>query len=220
MFGLFVSLAILGLSAIDPIGIAAMPILLAQKNPLARSLTFLGGSLVSLMLIGILFAQGFGKVMLVFETDHTWFVPSIEATAGLILLVIAGVVFWRIKTGETKVEPSKTLAKSLKLGRWQLFMGGALLVTIQSIVDVVFVVAMLRIGQLHVSNITLLAAVATYALAALALQFAVVATYLLAPPAYRAKTLDSVHKLLEKHASQALVGVSLLLGCTLLAIAA
>jgi hypothetical protein len=219
MFGLFIFLALLGLSAIDPIGIAVMPILLLQKNPFMRSFIFLGGSFVSLVVMGLLFARGFGAIVLSFENSHTWFMPSVEAVAGLVLFSIAGAVFWRMKTGKLSVEPSDAMMKRLRIGSWQLLTLGALLVTVQSIVDVVFVIAMIRVGQLRLPTITLLAAVATYAIAALVLQFSVVVAYKLTPSKQRNKTLDRVHDLLVKYAHQALIGVSLLLGCTLLVIA-
>jgi len=220
MFGLFVSLALLGLSAIDPIGIAAMPILLLQKKPFMRSFIFLGGSFVSLTVMGFLFARGFGAIFLSFENSHTWFMPSMEAIAGLVLLDIAGIVFWRMKSGKLSVEPSSAVTKRLQLGGWQLLMLGALLVAVQSILDVVFVIAMIRVGRLHLPTLALLAAIVTYAIAALVLQFAIVAAYRLAPPNQRAKTLDRVHVLLVRYADKALVGVSFLLGCALLVIAA
>lgn len=219
VFGLFISLALLGLSAIDPVGIATMPILLLQKNPFMRSFVFLGGSFVSLMVMGLLSARGFGAIVLSFDNSHTWFVPAVETVAGLVLLAIAGTVFWRLKTGKILVEPSDTMLKRLQLGSWQLFILGALLVAVQSIVDVVFVVAMVHIGQLHLPIIALTAAIATYASAALILQFAVVAAYKLTPPKQRAKTLDRVHNLLVKYATQALISASFLLGCALLVIA-
>lgn len=219
VFGLFISLALLGLSAIDPIGLAAMPILLLQKNPFMRSFVFLGGSFVSLMVMGLLSARGFGAIVLSFDNSHTWFVPAVETVAGLVLLAIAGTVLWRLKTGKILVEPSDTMVKRLQLGSWQLFILGALIVAVQSIVDVVFVVAMVHIGQLHLPIITLTAAIVTYASAALILQFAVVAAYKLTPPKQRVKTLDRVHSLLVKYATQALIGVSFLLGCALLVIA-
>jgi hypothetical protein len=197
-----------------------MPILLLQGNPFRRSFIFLGGSFVSLMVMGLLFARGFGAVVLRFENSHTWFVPTVEAVSGLVLLSIAGTVFWRMKTGKLSVEPSDAMVKRLQLGNWQLFILGALLVMVQSIVDVVFVIAMIRVGQLRLTAITLWAAVATYATAALVLQLAVVAAYKLAPPQQRAKTLDKVHGLLIKYANQALVAVSFLLGCLLLVLAA
>src|SRR5665213_2867030 len=213
MFGLFVSLALLGISAIDPVGIAVMPILLLQKNPFMRSFIFLGGSFISLMVMGLLFARGFGTIILSFENSHTWFVPSLEAVAGLGLLGIAGTVFWRKKTDKFSVEPSDAMMKQLRLGSWKLLTLGALLVTVQSIFDVVFVIAMFHVGQLHLPKITLLSAVATYTVAALVIQFAVIVAYKLTPPKQRVKTLGRVHNLLVKYANQALIGVSFLLGC-------
>lgn len=219
MFSLFVSLALLGLSAIDPIGIAAMPILLLQKNPFMRSLTFLSGSLVSLLLMGLLFARGFGTVVLHFESSNAWVVPSLEAAAGLILLCIAGTIVWRMNRDQLTVEPGDFMVKRLRLHGWQLFIFGALLVAFQSVVDVVFVIAMIRVGRLHLQLATLTAAVATYAVAALALQFAVIVAYGLTPPKQRTKTLDKVHNLLAKYSYQVVIGISILLGCGLLVIA-
>lgn len=220
VFGLFLSLALLGLSAVDPIGIAAMPILLLQNDPFKRSFIFLGGSFVALMAMGLLFARGFGTVVLNFENSNTWFVPSVETIAGVVLLSIAATVLWRMKTGKLSVEPSETVVQRLRLGGWQLFIFGGLLVAVQSIIDVVFAIAMIRVGQLHLPAVTLVAAVVTYAGMALVLQFAVVAAYRLTPPKRRDKTLDRVNGLLAKYANQVLIGVSFLLGCALLVLAA
>jgi hypothetical protein len=220
MFGLFFPLALLGLAAIDPLGIAAMPILLTQNKPFARSFTFLGGSFVSLMVMGFLFARGFGVRVLGFENTHAWLVPGAEVLGGLLLLGIAGTLLWRVKTGRLSVEPSDNVTKHLRLGGWQLFILGAVIVAVQSIVDVVFVIAMIRVGQINLSNIRLLAGIAAYAIAALVLQLAVVTAYRLAPQKHRLQTLDKVHHLLERYANQALIGVSLVLGCALLVLAA
>lgn len=84
MVVLFISLAVLGLAAIDPIGLAAMPVLLVQRRPFARSFAFLGGSFISLMVMGLLFARGFGLIVLHFEKAHTWLIPSAEVLAGLV----------------------------------------------------------------------------------------------------------------------------------------
>jgi hypothetical protein len=219
MVGLIVSLALLGLAAFDPIGIAAMPILLLQKNPFKRSLTFLGGSLFSLILMGLLFARGFGATVLHFENSHPEFIPSIETIAGIILLAIAGNMIWRMKMGKLSVEPGDFIVKHLQLRGWQLFIFGSLLVAFQSVIDVVFVIAMIRVGQLHLQVITLLVAVVTYAVAALIFQFAVVAAFRLTPPKQRVKTLDSVHSILIKYSYQGVIGISLLLGFGLLVLA-
>lgn len=180
---------------------------------------FLGGSFVSLVVMGLLFARGLGAIVLRFENAHAWFVPGVEAVAGLALLGIAGALIWRMKKGKLSIEPSANLAQRLQLGSWRLGVLGALLVAVQSVVDVVFLVAMVRVGQLRLSSITLLIAVVTYALAALVLQLAVVVAYKLTPPQQRSKTLDKVHELLTKYAHQVLIGASLLLGCVLLALA-
>lgn len=220
MFGLFFSLTLLGLAAIDPIGIAAMPILLTQNKPFVRSLTFLSGSFGALMIMGVLFARGLGVRVLRFESSHAWLLPSVEVLAGLVLLSIAATLIWRVKTGRLSVEPSDSVVKRLGLGEWQLFLLGALLVSFQSAVDVVFVIAMIRLGQLNLSFIKLLTGITAYAVSALVLQFLVVIAYTLTPQKHRAKTLAKVHRLLIQYANQALIGISLLLGCALLVVAA
>lgn len=219
MYGLYISLAILGLSAIDPIGIGIMPILLIQKHPYKRAVTFLSGSFVSLMVMGLLFARGLGIVVVRFERMHTWFVSTIEAIAGAILLLIALFVYIRLKTGKTSVEPSTRTRRWLQLGSWQLFLSGAVLVAVQSIVDVVFVIAMVRVGQFKLSHFRLVAAVATYALTALVLQIAVIGAFRMTPPRKRAKLLDTVRTLLLTYSNQALIAVSLVLGLILVGLA-
>jgi len=219
MFGLFCLLALLGLSAIDPVGIAAMPILLLQNHPYKRSLTFLAGSFTALMVMGLLFAKGIGLLVLHFDTAHTGLIKVVEATAGVVLVGIAATLLWRTKRKKPSIDPPAAIKKRLRLGYAGLFATGALLVLLQSLVDVVFIIAMIRVGKLQLNSNTLVAAVATYAIAALVLQFAVVAAYWITPATYRTKTLQNVRLLLAKYANQALIGVSLLIGCTLLGMA-
>ncbi|HEY5152987.1 MAG TPA: GAP family protein [Candidatus Saccharimonadales bacterium] len=216
MIGLLFSLAFLGLASIDALGIAAMPVLLTQHRPFARSFTFLGGSFAALMLVGLVLARGFGTIVLRFEADHSWLVPAAEIAAGLVLLVVAATLFWQLKTGRTSVEPSRSIVKRLQLGNIQLFILGGIIVTVQSIADVVFVIAMIRVGQLDLSAVGMVVAVTTYAVAALVLQLAVVAAYRLAPEKQRLKTLDKVHALLAAYSHQALICISSALGCALL----
>lgn len=216
MFALFISVGLLGLAAVDPIGIAAMPVLLLQRRPFARSFAFLGGSFVSLMVMGLLFAKGLGVIVLRFENNHTWLVPAVQMAAGVTLLGIAATVFWQLRRGRLPAEPSPRLRQQLSLNELHLFLLGAALVAVQSIVDVVFVIAMIRIGQLHLSTAVLWAAVATYAVAALVLQAAVVAAYAATDPARRARTLDRVHDLVAAYGNQAVIAVALLLGVGLL----
>jgi hypothetical protein len=215
VIALFGSLALLGLAAIDPIGLAVMPLLLAQRRPFARSAAFLGGSLVSLMITGLLFAKGCGGLVLHFENSHTWLVPTVEITAGTILLGIAGIVLWQFRTGRLSTEPPARVKRQLRLNELHLFLLGAVLVAAQSIIDVVFVIAMIRIGQLSLSTFVLTAAVATYAVAALILQLAVVAAYALTSPRQRQWLLTRIYDLLSHYANQAVIGVSLVFGCGL-----
>ena len=216
MFSLVLALALLGLASLDPIGIAAMPILLVQSRPLRRSFIFLGGSFAALMIVGVLFARGFGIGVLHFENSHSWLVPAVQILAGLILIGIAATLLWRARTGKLSVEPSGSLARRLQMNNWQLFGLGAVLVSVQSVLDIVFVIAMIRVGQLNLSNIDLLAVVVSYTLGALALQLSVVAAYELTPSKQRAKTLAKVHRLLVLYANQTLIIISFLLGCGLL----
>ncbi len=216
MLGLLTPLAVLGLLAIDPIGIAVMPILLSQKNPYGRSFVFLSGSFVALVVAGLLFAVGFGAKVLHFETAHIWLVPSSEVLAGIILLILAARLLWLMKLGRLTTEPSDSLMRRLQLNRWHLCILGSVLVTVQSMIDVVFVIAMIHIGQLHLPTPTLLTAVTTYAIAALLLQLAVVGAYWLTPPKQKLLTLARVHRLLTLYANQAVIGISLFLGSALL----
>lgn len=55
---LIIEIAGLGIAAVDAIGIAFMPILLAQVDGLRRALVFLVGSFISLMLVGLTFTTG------------------------------------------------------------------------------------------------------------------------------------------------------------------
>lgn len=220
MLSLFVALVLLGLAAIDPIGIAIMPILLLQRRPYQRSLIFLGGSFVSLLVMGLIFAKGSGAIILYFTASFSRLVPSLEAFAGILLLIIAGVVYRQMRIGRIKYQPSPIIVKHLRLNNWQLFLVGIGLVAVLSIADVVFVVAMIRIGKLNLHFMTLLAAVITYALAALLLQVAVIAAFKLTPLERRAKTLTTVQHWLKNYSYQLLIAVSIILGCILLIIAA
>lgn len=220
MIALYLSLGLLGLAAIDPIGIGIMPVLLAQRQPYKRSLVFLAGSFTSLMIMGLLFAKGLGRIVLRFERQHAWFVPSAETVGAVILLGIAAAVFIQIKTGRAAVDPSGRTRRWLELDTWHLFVLGMLLVAVQSVIDVVFVLAMVKAGTGDFSDIVLTGAIAIYSIMALALQLAVVAAFYLAPPGLKNKTLQKVRSLLAAYSYQILALVSLLLSCILFWLAA
>lgn len=216
MFGLFLSLFILGLAAVDPIGIAAMPVLLIQKNPYVRSAIFLLGSFIALIVMGLIFSRGLGTLMLRFEVTHTWLVPTVESLAGATLLVVALYLSWRTRKGRDSGEPSEFMMRRLRLGNWKLFVLGALLVTFQSIVDVVFVVAMVRVESLHLSFTLLVVGVILYAVSALLLQIGIVVAYRLTPLRHRVSILRVIHRLVVRYAERIVIAVSLVLGGVLL----
>jgi hypothetical protein len=212
MFALFLSLSLLGLAAVDPIGIAVMPLLLSQKRPLTRSFIFLTGSFVALISMGLVFARGLGEIILQLETSCTWLVPTVEAAAGFILLTVAFYLFRQTKKNEYSGQLSQFIVRRLQLSSWQLFIVGALIVTVQSIVDVVFVVAMIQIGTLHLPIFLQIAGIATYAIAALVLQLAIVVAYVFTPNKQRTELFSTIHRLATRHTYHIIIAVSVLLG--------
>lgn len=219
MISLFVSLALLGLSAIDPIGIGIMPILLAQKHPYRRVLIFLLGSFTALVTMGIAFARGLGQVALRFEQHNSWFVPTAELASGVLLLLICLFLYLRLKAGHATDGPTAKTQQWLKFGSVQLFTLGAVLVAVQSVIDLVFVIAMVRVGQYDLSLLAQFAAASTYAISALAIQIAIVIAFKLAPPKQKTNLLAKVHKLLTKYSNQAMIIISLALGIILIILA-
>jgi hypothetical protein len=213
-FGLLVSLALLGLAAVDPVGLAAMPILLSQKQPLQRSLAFLGGSFAALMAMGIIFAEGAGRAVLNFENAHTWLVPTVEIIAGGVLLAIAGIMFQQMHSKPESIKgPSQLERKGFTA--WQLFVFGAELVTIQSLVDVVFIVAMIKVGTLHLSILQMSMAVVAYAVPALVFQLAIVSAFIATPKARRNRLLARVRATLSTSANKTVIFTSFILGALL-----
>lgn len=214
-FGLLASLTLLGLAAIDPVGLAAMPILLSQKNPIRRSYAFLGGSLCALMVMGLVFAKGAGVAVLQFEADHSWIVPTVEIFAGLVLLAIAATLVWQIKTGRDTVKGPGKLANS-SFTSTQLFIFGGELVVIQSLVDVVFIIAMIKVGQLHMSLAGITLATAAYAVPALVFQLLIVVAYQLTPQKHQTRLLRHITRILTKNANKTIAYISFGLGLALL----
>jgi hypothetical protein len=217
MFSLYLSLALLGLAAVDPIGIAIMPILLLQKHPFRRSFIFLFGSFLSLMIMGVAFAKGLGAIVLHFEKGNHWLIPTLELVAGAILLSVSMFVFTRFRKGKAiSHEPGKSTIKRLKLNSTYLFLFGFALVLVQSIVDVVFLIAMVKLGQAHLSSISIVLAVLTYSVPALAMQLAVVIVFKLTPEQQKQSFLGKINGLLSDYSNQALIGASSLVGIIML----
>lgn len=217
MVSVFISLFLLGLAAVDPVGIAVMPVLLVQQRPLVRSLVFLLGSFVALMVMGVAFAQGLGGVILRQQVQYPWLMPAIEAVAGVVLLIIAGWLIIRLRAHALASKPSTLLLRHLQSGYWQLFGFGAIIVTLQSIVDVVFVIAMVRSGALHAGLLMTILTAATYAIAALLIQVGVVVAYSLTPQKLKRQILNRVQALIERYAHRSVIAISLALGFGLVA---
>ena len=215
MFGILLSLFLLGLAAIDPVGIAAMPVLLTQKSPLVRSTLFLFGSFCMLMIMGLLFAQGLGFVVLRFETVHPWILPVIEITAGIVLFFGAIVMVRNLKLSESNSILSKSIKNWLQLKNWQLFLLGAIIVGIQSLIDVVFIVAMIHVQQLHLTTSLLVLSVLAYAVAALCIQLLIVMIYQFVAVKYRAAVIVKVNYVTAHYGTKSVITISMLFAVAL-----
>lgn len=200
MLTLVVSLALLGLAAVDPVGIAVMPLLLTQRHGVRRSVWFLLGSGLGITLLGVVFAVGAGHVMLQLTDDFPWLEPGIEIACG-VLFAAFGIYLWR--RGDVSV--SDSLRRRLDLGGAALFGFGAVLVIAQSLLDVVFIVAMVNIGARNLPLPEVVIAVAVYALAALALQIAIVAAYAAAAPERRRLVAARVTGWLDRNGARTAV---------------
>ncbi len=170
----------LGLAAVDVVGIAFMPILLAQANGVRRAIVFLLGSLLALVTMGMVFTTGLGSVVVEIQERYPWLVPGVEVFGGVVLLGLGVFMLIRARNGDGAHAPDN-LVQRLNLPQPLLFLFGAVLVTIQSIVDVVFVVAMVDVGARDLPLLEVILLVLSYAVAALVIQTAVVVAYLITP---------------------------------------
>ena len=213
-WSLLAEVAGLGFAAIDAIGIAFMPILLAQAEGLRRASVFLLGSFVALVAMGLLFTTGIGPKVAAFNEENPWLEPTVEVAGGAFLLIAGIVMIVRSRTGGTHVPDN--LVEKLTLPMPLLFGFGVVLVTIQSLVDVVFAVAMVEVGAKDPSFVVDVILVLTYTVCALALQAAVVVAYLLTPHARRERAMAAFTSWLTRRGefwagwAALLVGIGLL----------
>jgi len=214
-FALLFKLFWLGLGAFDVIGIAAMPILLAQPNGIRRAWIFVSGSAVALMALGWAFAYGLGKPLVKFNNEYPWVQHAIELAAGCVLIGLGIWLYRRGRGGSSKALTPDSMAKRLLLPIPLLWLFGFLLVTIQSIIDVVFLVAMVETGTRQLPFLPLLLAVTTYTIAALLLQVLVIVVYMALPHAKRAAAMTKFNTLLESHGELVAGIISLVLGIAL-----
>jgi hypothetical protein len=205
----------LGLAAIDAIGIAFMPILLAQADGLRRALTFLLGSLVALLVMGMVFTTGVGSEIAELNERHPWLEPGVEVAGGA-FLVAAG-VFMLVRSRSGAEHAPDDLVEKLTLPLPLLFGFGVILVTVQSLVDVVFAVAMVEIGARGLTPFEDLVLVLVYTNCALLLQSAVVLAYLLTPEQQRDRSMTAFTDWLKRRGEFWGGAASLALGTGLLA---
>lgn len=218
MVHVFLIMAGLGLAAVDPIGIALMPLLLMQRRPLRRSIAFLGGSLLALMVMGVAFAWGLGLLVLHAEQSHPWLVPYGQVAAGTVLVAVAiGMAIHWQRHSQAGMQPPQLLVDQLRLKVWHIAMAGTALVVAQSIADVVFVVAMVHVGQQHWPLWLMASAVLVYSLAALMLQIAVVGVYYWLPPLQRETAMNKLRQFVGTYAELAAIGASSIIAIVLLA---
>lgn len=173
----------LGLAAVDAIGLAFMPILLAQSDGLRRALVFLLGSFLALMTVGMLFTTGLGSRIADLNERHPWLEPGVQVAGGVFLVGAGIFMLLRSRTGGSHAPDD--LVEKLTLPLPLLFGFGVLLVTVQSVVDVVFAVAMVEIGTQGLTFLQNFLLVLTYTVCALLLQAAIVVGYLLVPAGRR-----------------------------------
>ncbi|MCB0914184.1 MAG: GAP family protein [Actinobacteria bacterium] len=217
--GLLGEMVALGLGAFDPVGLAAMPILLSQAQGVRRAWTFILGSVTAIMILGIAFASGLGRPIVSFSKQYPWLNSAIELTASVILVGIAVWLLWHARSvarrGNNESLASESFTKRLELPLPLLFVFGFLLVTVQSLVDVVFLVAMVEMGTRELPLVGTAVAVATYTLAALALQMIVVVVYQLLSADRRDAALARFNAYLDSHGELVAGVLTLVLGVVL-----
>ena len=218
---LFGELATLGVAGFDPVGVAIMPVLLAQRNGVMRAWMFLAGSACALMVTGLLGAAGLGKPIVHLGREYPWLDHAVELLAAAVLLPLGAILLARARHAGNRSEAVAPVVITDRLGlpTGLLFVFGYLLVTVQSLADVAFLLAMADLGSQRLKPLTVLAAVATYAAAALAVQVAVVVGYQYLPGERRARFTRSINGLLSKHGDQIAAILMLGLGVALAAMA-
>jgi hypothetical protein len=217
VLSLVVSLGFLGLAAVDPVGIAVMPLLLTQPNGIRRSTWFLLGSVLGIITLGVVFVIGAGRIMLRLTTDYPWLEPGIEIVSGVLFAGFGFYLWWRRRHGDAGPEVSDSLRRRLNLSGGKLFGFGAGLVVVQSLLDVVFIVAMINVGARNLPALEVLIAVVVYAAAALTFQIAIVAAYAMAGPQRRTVVADAVTGWLDRHGTTTAIIAAIGVGAVLVA---
>jgi len=205
----------LGLAAFDPIGVAIVILLLAQPRGATRAWAFLLGSISSLLLLGMLVATGLGRPIVRFREQFPWLDTAFEVTVGVVLIGVGIYLLRHARSASGGLQP-EAVTKRLRAPLPLLFVLGFLLVSVQNILDVVFLVAMVETGARLLSVAGTLVAVVVYTVAAVIVQVALVVAYQLLPAARRQAALDGFNAVLEKRGEQVAGWLALALGTLLL----
>ena len=112
---------------------------------------------------------------------------------------------------------SDSLRRRLDLPLGSLFGFGVILVILQSLLDVVFIVAMVNVGAKNLPVFEVVVAVLVYATAALALQIAIVTAYVWAGPERRTRVADTVTAWLDHYGQLAAIVAAIGVGAVLVA---
>lgn len=218
MAAILLQLMALGFISLDPVGIAAMPMLLAQQRGLLKALSFLAGSFVAMVVAGVILANGAGLVLVKITKEDPKLEPTVEMISGLILLVTAAVIVLRARN-KTHVAnpPPPELSKNMSLSPPRLFLYGVVIVILQSLVDIVFVLAMVNTGTKKFELYIDVFLVSCYAFAALAVQIVIVVLYLVAPSETRGPILENVERWITLRKVPLAAGAATLVGLLLMA---
>ena len=143
----------------------------------------------------------------------------IEVVLAVVLLALGVWLLLRVRraraTGQDSSLASAGIVKRLELPLPLLFIFGFVLVTVQSIVDVAFLLAMVEMGTKLSGLLEISLSVMVYTFAALLLQILVVVGYQLLPVERRAASLRAFNKALERYGEVIAAVVMLVLGVIL-----
>ena len=174
-----------------------MPLLLTQPNGIRRSTWFLLGSVLGIITLGVVrdrrrphHAAPDDRLPVV-GAGHRDRVRRVVRRVWLLPLVAPAAR--RCRTGGVRQS-----AAAAEPQRWKLFGFGAGLVVVQSLLDVVFIVAMINVGARNLPALEVLIAVVVYGRGA-DLQIAIVAAYAMAGPQRRTVVADAVTGWLDRH---------------------
>ena len=205
-------LSALGIASIDAVGIAAMPLLLHEKHGATKAFAFLAGSFLTLFVLGVLFTTGLGHFFSRWTSTHPQIESIMQLLSGLGLLATAGYIAWRARSGSDSDPPSAVLRKRVMLGTRRTLMFGVGLTAVQSVIDFVFLIAMVNASSKGLALWQLAICVSGYAIGALIVQIAILAVYWIAPNERREAVVMAIMDWVTPREVPIAIVISLLVG--------